>query len=185
MPKFLISTNFSYEIKDGGIKRRIRPIEFTDFFTKAGGVDVHYNGKHFTDDWTKEDWGGFDTTMALAAQTWLASLRKLPINPLTVSGWHKQFEQTHKRIVTGIIVENIENWCEEGFISLDEFKRNCQTFYDENNVMQKYRPSMQSFNDAIAEWCEKFNIEYVKDATDRVQNIQVRGKSFKRLLQKK
>lgn len=181
MPKFLISTNFSYEIKDGGIKRRVRPIEFTDFFTKVGGVDVFYNGKHFTDDWAVEDWGGYDTTMAISVQTWLACKRKLPTPVLTQGGWYKQFEHSYGRIVNGIIHENIEDWCVSGFVSNDVFKQDCQRYYDENNVIQKYRPSSFSFNEALEEWCRKFNIKYDKDTTDRVQMIVVRGRHFKKI----
>ncbi|MDO6575286.1 hypothetical protein, partial [Staphylococcus pasteuri_A] len=40
-PKFIVQTNFSYEVTDGGLRRRIIPIEFTNFFTQVGGLDVH------------------------------------------------------------------------------------------------------------------------------------------------
>lgn len=180
MPKFIISTQFSVDIKDGGIKRRVRTIEFTDFFTKAGGVDVHYQGKHFTDNWTEQDWGGYDTTMALSIQQWLKDNRKLTAPVLTISGWHKQFEQTYGRVINGIIQENIDIWCERKFITNDDFKKDCQTYYDENNIISKYRPSSYSFNDAIADWCKKFMITYDKDATERQQGIKVRGREFKK-----
>lgn len=178
MPKFMVSTNFSVDIKDGPIKRRVRVIEFTDFFTKSGGVDIYYDGRHFTDDWTDEDWGGYDTTMALSIQQWLKSGRKLKMPVLTNSGWQKQFEQTFGKTINGIIRENIETWKELQFVSNDKFKDDCNHYYSENNVAQKYRPSSYSINDAIADWCEKFGITYDKDAIERQQGIQVRGKAF-------
>jgi len=180
MPKFIISTQFSVDIKDGGIRRRVRPIEFTDFFTRAGGVDVYYNGIHFTDNWTTEDWGGFDTTMALAVQQWLKVGRKLTIPTLTHTGWLKQFEQTYGRTINGIIVENIDQWCESEFISLDRFKNDCSVYYNENNVQLKYRPTSFSFNDALTEWCKKHDIIFDKDATERENGFKVRGKSFRK-----
>ena len=70
MPKFLIQTNFSYEISDGGLKRRIKQIEFTDYFSKCGGVDIHFNA-HFPKDWNAEDWAGFDNIMASSIQLFL------------------------------------------------------------------------------------------------------------------
>lgn len=41
-----MQTNYSYEITDGGLKRRIIPLEFTNFFTDRGGLDVHFKA-HF------------------------------------------------------------------------------------------------------------------------------------------
>ncbi|MGK3946568.1 hypothetical protein ABK046_50445, partial [Streptomyces caeruleatus] len=44
MPKFIVLTNYGVDIKDGGVARRVKPgiIEFTDFFTHCGGIDVHF-----------------------------------------------------------------------------------------------------------------------------------------------
>src|SRR5690606_4959414 len=47
LPKIILQSNFSVDISDGGIKRRVRVCEFTDFFTVHGGVDVYYGGKYF------------------------------------------------------------------------------------------------------------------------------------------
>lgn len=174
----MISTQFSYEVKDGGLRRRIRPIEFTEFFTKAGGVDVYYEGAHFPQDWDDEDWAGFDTTMALAVQSWLATKRKLPIPKLTTSGWQKQFEHNYGRIISGIILENWAEWTAAVFVSNEEFKRNCDAYYYENNTQQKYKPSAYAFNEALDQYCIKMGYTYKKDAIDRIQNAQVRGKEF-------
>ena len=59
MPKFLINTNYSYDDADGGLKRRIKPIEFTPYYTLNGGVDA-VHGKMFPSEFTKEDWADFD-----------------------------------------------------------------------------------------------------------------------------
>lgn len=178
MPKFLISTNFSYEIKDGGIKRRVRAVEFTDFFTKAGGVDVYYGGKHFPNDWTEQDWGGYDTTMAMAIHQWLKQNRKLEMPVLTIGGWHKQFEQTYGRIINGIIEQFWEDWVQAGFISNDVFKNNCDQYYTDNNTMAKFRPSSYNFNEALAEYSKKMGYIFDKEATERGFGGTVRGRKI-------
>ena len=178
MPKFLISTNFSYEVKDGGIKRRIRPIEFTDFFTRNGGVDTYYQGKHFPNDWTDNDWGSFDSTIALGVQMWLSNNRKLPAYLLTSGGWSKQFEQTYGSTCADFIHENFEGWKNAEWLSNEQFKNDLDSFYTENSIPKNYQPSSKRLYEAIGEFCEKNKVEFTNSIIKRVGPLVVKGKQF-------
>jgi len=177
MCKFLISTNFSYEIKDGGLKRRIKPIEFTDFFTRSGGVDAYYKGCHFPNDWTAEDWGGYDTFMALAAQAWLKAERKLSSPILTSGGWQKQFEQTYGSNITEFITENYSDWMESGWVSNEDFKKQLFTYYDENNVPKSYQPGAKKIYDAIAAYCDHHGAKFENNYQKKTP-VNTKGKLF-------
>lgn len=182
MPKFLISTNFSYEVKDGGIKRRVLPLEFTDFFTKQGGVDTYYKGAHFPNDWNDKDWGGYDTFIAMAVQCWLAAGRKITPPPLTSGGWMKQFEQTYGITTTEFIESNFEYWIQKEWISNEDFKKELETFYNENNVPRHYQPSSKKLYDAMDEYCKNHGVKFVNGEVRRVSVSTVKGKLFTKML---
>lgn len=156
-PKFIVQTNFSYEITDGGLKRRIIHIEFTDFFTKCGGVDVHY-GKHFTKDWTNEDWYGFDTLIIESVQLYLSAGRKLTNTELTKTGWEKQFIYTFGRTTTDMIYEFSEGWFELKTVEISAINQQIQNYYIENNIAKSYQPSKVKINKAIEYYCRHLNI---------------------------
>lgn len=160
MPKFLIQTNFSIEIKDGGLKRRIKIIEFTDFFTKAGGIDVYFDA-HFPNEWDSEDWAGYDTVQASSIQKWLQAGRKIGKAALSETGWMKQFEQSYGAVATGFIKENIEEWVKSGYVTNEVFKQQMELYFTESNTPKFYQPSTNKINDAIIEWCKKHNFQYM------------------------
>lgn len=160
MPKFLVQTNYSIEIKDGGLKRRIKIIEFTDFFTRAGGIDVHFDA-HFPNDWNDEDWAGYDTIMAKAIQHWLKGGRKIGNSVLSTGGWLKQFEQSYGAIATGFIKEHIDGWIAAGYVANESFKSEFESYCAENNTPKHYQPSMNKINDALVEWCKHYEIQYM------------------------
>ncbi|MGN6296309.1 MAG: bifunctional DNA primase/polymerase [Ginsengibacter sp.] len=168
MPKLLLHTNYSVEITDGGLKRRVKIIEFTDFFTKAGGIDVHF-GVHFPNGWNNDDWNGYDTLISEAIQYWLKVGRKIGGVPLSESGWLKQFEQSWGAVVTAFIEENFSEWISRQRINNDEFKKRLEMFYRENNITSQYQPSMQKINLAIGEYCRYNGIEYKSDV-QRTEN---------------
>jgi len=162
MPKFLIQTNYSYEVTDGGLRRRIIGIEFTDFFTKAGGVDVHF-GCHFPKGWSIEDWQGFDNFIAGCIRDWIAGGNKLHPQEMTTGGWHKQFEQTWGAVITNFIEQEIEGYCSQSWVSNDQFKKDLETYYQENSITINYRPAMQRIVSAFREYSTKHNIEFLND----------------------
>lgn len=176
-PKFVVQTNYSYEITDGGLKRRIIPIEFSDYFTKSGGLDVHYQ-KHFPNDWSNQDYAGFDNYIAECVQLWLATGRKLTATELTDDGWHKQWEQTYGPITGGFILANIDNWLHAGEITNDAFKTLFDAYLFDNNISKNYSPKMDKVNSGIVEYAKKHGIIFEKDKPVRTVAGVVKVKKF-------
>jgi hypothetical protein len=171
-PKFIVQTNFSYDITDGGLKRRIVPIEFTDFFTKCGGLDVHFSC-HFPDGWLEEDFNGYDTFIAYSIQEWLKSGRKLTSPILTTGGWEKQFRQKFGEMLFGFITEYWNLWIEKQTVPNSEFNQDLERYAVENNINKIYYPSAMKTNTALKEWAEKRNYAIISDKTERtLQGIQ-------------
>lgn len=157
-PKFIVQTNFSYELTDGGLRRRIVHIEFTDFFTKSGGVDAHYK-KHFTRDWTSEDWWGYDSLIIESVQSWLKSGKKLSNTELTKTGWEKQFIHSFGRVACDLVYEFINGWIEMGQVDISQINAQITTYFNENNIGMKYQPSRIKTNKAIEYWCKHNGID--------------------------
>lgn len=177
MPKFLIQTNYSCDVADGGLKRRIRVIEFTDFFTKSGGIDVYFDA-HFPNDWNETDWAGFDTIMAKGIQYFINHNRKIGMMDLSGSGWVKQFEQTWGQVIYHFIKEYFPYWTKQEWISNDAFKQNLDDYYRENNTPITYRPSMMRINNAIKEYADWKNIQYHSDIVRKINSISARYRWF-------
>lgn len=176
-PKFLVQTNFSYEISDGGLRRRIIPIEFTDFFTHAGGLDVHY-GCHFPRGWTAEDWAGFDNFIAESIQSWIAAKRKLIAPTLTTGGWLKQFEQTFGTIIVGLIDEYWNSWIKRVEVTNSDFKIDLDRYYLEQNTPKPYQPSSRKINEALREWAKKHGYTFTSDHLKRENGVVQKSKLF-------
>lgn len=177
MPKFIIQTNFSYEVADGGLKRRIIPIEFTDFFTKAGGVDVHF-GCLFPQGWELSDWSGYDTFIAICIQDWLSSGLKLYPPALTEGGWHKQFEQTYGQVIIGIIDDYFDAWVSLQWVPNELLKEHCDRFYMENNTPKNYQPAMTRITLALKEYCLHHKKQLIVDIQKKVNGINKKFKWF-------
>jgi len=175
MPKFIIQTNFSYEVSDGGLRRRIIPIEFTDFFTKAGGIDVHF-GCHFPRGWTDEDWGDYDRIITQAVTIWLRNSLKLHRPDLSTGGWIKQFRQTWGAVISDLIEDKFEDWCMVGEISNEEWKRAIDAYYIDNTIPVTYRPSSKRLHKAIAAYCAHVSVEFTGNAS--MAGGIIKGKRF-------
>lgn len=171
MCKFVVNTNYSFEVSDGGLRRRLIPVEFTDYFTKKGGVDVEF-GVHFPKGWDITDWTGYDNLIALCVQEWLAGGLKLYAPPLTEGGWHKQFEQTWGQVVTGIIEELLEKWQDREWVSNHQFKEDIDGYFRENNTPLSYRPAMARILDGIKEWCHHFGYQFAANVLHRNELAQ-------------
>lgn len=145
-PKFIIQTNYSYDVTDGGLRRRIIPIEFSDFFTKCGGVDVHF-GCHFPKGWTLGDWNGYDSFIIECVKTWLGSDKKIKPMELSSGGTEKQLEQVYGVHAVDFIRTNYESWLEMGEVSVADFNLQKDAYLKENSV--KYPISNIRLNKAI------------------------------------
>jgi len=183
MPKFLIQTNFSPKITDGGLKRRIRIIEFTNFFTKCGGVDKHFNGCYFPDEWEQDDWSGFDGLMAEAVQHWLANGRYVPEPNLSDTGWAKQFENTYGELLVGFILGHIDDWLQRGFVSTEDFQAQKSKYLKDNdtsffNGKSKADASSIFINKAIKEYCDKEGFQFLGNHFKKINSIKVNGRWF-------
>lgn len=150
-PKLIVLTNFSYEVTDGGLKRRIIPIEFTDFFTKSGGIDTHF-GVHFPAGWSAEDWNGYDTLIMECIQEWLQAGRKLTAAPLTESGMEKQFEHTYGIHLTSFIRDNFDAWKGLEGIPSSDVTALLKNYWIENDVPVKFKSSTTKFVAALKEY---------------------------------
>lgn len=176
MPKFIVPTNFSYDGNEPGIKRRIRQLEFTSFFTVSGGVDVHY-GCHFPKGWNDEDWAGYDFIITTAIQKWISTM-KIPKVPLSAGGWSKQFEQNYGHTVSGFMKEYWATFVRLQFISLAQLNTWKDLYCKENDVVDKYKPTAHKLNKAMKEWAEYNGYTHNKEARDRTQPGEPRGHSF-------
>lgn len=178
LPKIIVNTNYSFEISDGGLKRRIIALEFTDFFTRCGGVKVHY-GKYFPDDWTDEDWAGYNWIMVNGIQAWLKGNLTLDHTVLTFGGWRKQFEQTYGVYSSEFIYENFDTWQSSGFVSNGAFKAQMEDFFNDRGVQKMYWPSSIKLNKALEDYAGRMNMEVNTQAVRRDGlNGLVKGKSF-------
>ena len=179
MPKLVFSTNYSYEETDGGIKRRIRPIEFTSFFTQAGGIDTHF-GKLFPYDWDALEWAAYDHFMHSAIQQYLAlGDGKVKIPPLSAGGWVKQFDQTYTFATRGFIQEYWEPWLRAGFVSNDIFKQSYDLYCNANGIAIRWRLTSYRLNAALSEWALHHGVIYTPDDLQRQNTILIRGKTFR------
>lgn len=177
MPKFIVSTQFSYEVTDGGLRRRIIPLEFTDFFTKSGGVDVYFK-KHFPQGWSAADWAGYDFFIAGCVQTWLRNGLKLSDASLSTTGKQKQFEQTYGRSLYEFFSDHIEEWVETGRVEINKFRQSWAEFCAENDIPKTFQPSTQKINNALSEFCAEKAIEFEASHQWFQSGIKFRGKLF-------
>jgi hypothetical protein len=168
--KFIVQTNFSYEISDGGLKRRIIPIEFTDFFTKAGGIDAHF-GCHFPTGWELEDWYNYDTVIIESIATWLALGKKLTTAILTETGWEKQFELSYGENITEFIKNNFYDWARRESIPAKEIKSELLKFYNELDTPKTYRASPKRLTLALKEYFKHYGYSLENNQLKRTASM--------------
>ncbi|MCW8314191.1 bifunctional DNA primase/polymerase [Sphingobacterium sp. InxBP1] len=156
MPKILINTNFSYEDSDGGLRRRIRPVEFTDYYTRHGGVDAVHN-KMFPSGFTKEDWKGFDDFVISSIQYHLQQGGKVELVELSNIGWDKKFSNQYGEKTLEFLKDNISHWLRMDFVEAGAFQRQ----YDEyvsGELKEKYKLSQKTLSNAVKEFCERHGL---------------------------
>lgn len=160
-PKIILQTNYSYELKDGGIKRRLIPVEFSNFFTECGGIDMHF-GCHFPKGWGAEEWADFDSVIAESIQLWLKGGLKLKAASLSGDGWKKQFKMVHGTVAVDLIDELLPKWIEKHAVNSKEFQEDLTNYYNENDIQFRYRPSKQKILKAVEEHCKQNKINFEK-----------------------
>ena len=176
MPKFVVQTNYSFEIKDGGLRRRIIPIEFTDFFTKTGGVDVHY-GKYFPQDWSATDWQGYDNYIAECIRLWLSNPKISP-SELSDTGWAKQFEINYGAATLEFFNDNIDAWLAAQDVTNADFAKAYDNYAHANGISPIYRKSSMSLTRALKEFCRYREILLAYDVQIKIDNQNHKCKRF-------
>ena len=172
LPKFLLSTNYSYAGNDGALKRRVIPLEFAPYFKLRGGVDEVYN-KHFPKDFDSHDWATFDNYIIYSIQKFL-QVRKLKPAELTDTGWAKQYKLTYSKH----IYDFISGFVRDGFFSSDDYRIAYNDFCQEEGTADRYKVTKPRMNDAMQDYCDHHGIEFDRRATSRVNGIVVRGLRF-------
>jgi len=158
MAKLGLSGNYSFDDSDPGIKRRLRIIEFTDFYTKNGGVKEVHDGKMFPKDWEKCEFEYFDNIMALCIQEYLEGDSIIDKNEISDTGWAKKQEQNYKHLYN-FIKENIDDWVSYGRVSNDYFNSCYFKFRNDSNIQKAL--SAFTINKALSEYCFHFGICFV------------------------
>lgn len=169
MPKFILQTNFGIGKKDGGLERRVRQIEFTDFFTKCGGVDIHFGGKRFPNDWEEEDWIGYDNFIFQCIQEWLSANRKVEKRNLSIGGLAKQFDSDHGEATRMFIEEHWEEWIKEVYVQSEKINKQYLTYCIDNGIIERYRKTSKSMTVALRDWCREKRYEFNPNTIKRLK----------------
>ena len=175
MAKIGGSSNYSFDDADPGIKRRVRAIEFTDYYTLRNGVSA-VTGKMFPNDWDHIDYILFDNFMMDCIRTYLSSNNKIEKKELSKGGWVKQFEQKYNHLYEFIAL-NIEGWKSLGGVRSELLGKNYDIFCHENNVT-KYKCSPKKINDALDDYCKHHKIGFKKGASCRDSTGVFTGRKF-------
>ena len=179
MPKFIAQTNYSVVCSDGGLKRRMIMIEFTDFFTNAGGVDVHFDGKLFPMDWTEADWAGYDNIIIESVQQYLKQGRKLKQKELSEDGWIKRFKLQYGQVAAGFVISNFDLIVKDRQITNTDLKALLINYYSENDIPLGRRPSAHKISSALNDYAIKHGLEVQADKTIRVNPMETcKGRIF-------
>lgn len=176
-PKIVFNTNFSYEDNDGGLRRRIRQIEFTNYYTLHGGVDV-VHGKLFPDGFTDEDMRGFDDFVMECIQYHLKQGCKIKKENLSSIGWDKKFINQYGDKTLEFFMDNINSWLVSEHVEVSNFQR----AYDEyvaTDLKEKYKLSQRTLNAALTDFCERYGIDFQQSIVKKVNSISKRVHVFK------
>lgn len=177
MPKFGGSTNFSYDDSDNGVGRRIRTIEFTNYFTLRGdgSISREYAGKMFPIDWDENDFSGFDGCVIHFIQEYLRGDCVINKPKMTSGGWVKQFKQMYTYLFE-FINEHIEKWVSEGELMTREFQNEHESFCKENGI--RHTRSYPSINDALKSYCEHYGYGFSANHLGSKGGVRVRCRKF-------
>ena len=144
------------------------PIEFTDFYTVRGGIDV-VHGCHFPKGWNDEEYVLFDNIIVKAIQSFLKAGCKLKAPELTAGGWEKQFKQVHGEMTWLFIQENWKEWIKRREVPVKEFNEAYDAFCEENSIGKNYKKSSTKLNKALSEWAKGHKADFVPSKEYRLK----------------
>ncbi|QQT26845.1 bifunctional DNA primase/polymerase [Sphingobacterium spiritivorum] len=163
-PKILMSTNFSCNITDGGLKRRVRTIEFTNFYSGPNGPNVVHE-KMFPHDFDDSDWKSFDDVIIESVQHHLKVNGIIKEQELSDSGWKKMFNNKYGEKTIEFIEDNIDKWLRLDFVEVKIFQ---QEYNEYLSLYEKQKLHPRLLNTALKEFCEKFNIKFQQSIVKKV-----------------
>lgn len=177
MPKLLMNTNYGFSEPDGGVKRRIRQLEFKPYYTIHGGVSTVHN-KLFPTDFSNQDWIGFDWFITECIQNFFKNECKIQKESLSEIAWEKMFKMEYTDTAYEFIEANIEHWKFKGFVPNTEFRDAYIDICREYDIPDKYRLSANKLNQAVVKYCEKFDYYVDISKVVKVNGMSTRGKEF-------
>ncbi len=178
MCKLLLNTNYSFDDADGGLKRRIRAVEFTNFYTVNGGID-NVHGKMFPGDFDANDWAGFDHCIAESIQLLLKDKGKLAAGELSRTGWEKKFKGQYGESTYEFIEDNISEWVKKEYVTTKAFKDLYHAFCEDNDINIKFRAGQKLMNSAIRDYCIKHDHYFNPKGQKKINSIKHKVKLFK------
>jgi hypothetical protein len=157
MAKLGASMNYSFDDADPGIKRRLRIVEFSDYYTTRGGVKT-VHGKMFPKDWSEEEFLLFDNIMMACIQEYLIGDCIIERTELSDGGWAKKQKQNYTHLYD-FIKDNIDDWVKLGRVSSKVLNDSYVAFRVDANINKPF--SSFKINLALAEYCMHFEIPFV------------------------
>ncbi|MCL7987758.1 bifunctional DNA primase/polymerase [Sphingobacterium sp. lm-10] len=176
-PKVVFNTNYSYEDSDGGLHRRFRPIEFTDYYTVNGGVDV-VHGKLFPDGFDSAEWKGFDDFVLGSIKYHLSQGCKIERIDLSDNGWEKKFTIQYGEKTLEFISDNISTWLASEYVEVSNFQKSYDD-YVATELKEKYKLSQRTLNSAVREFCERHEITFDQSVVKKITHTTKRVHVFK------
>lgn len=163
MPKFIGSTNFSFDILEPGIRRRVRQIEFSDYYIKRDGVST-VTGKRFptaskddVGDWDENEFRCFDNIMISCIQAYLKGKCRIEEAKMSDSGWSKQFELKFTHLYD-FFREKKDEWLFLKQVPNKLFNEHYDLFLRENNINK--RLSSHTINIALTEYFSHYSVDF-------------------------
>lgn len=182
MPKPVILTNYSYKVT-AGLERRIIDLEFNDYFSNIwGGVRKEFGcmfpGYDSLGDWNEDEWACFDNIVMEGISAFLKD-GELKQTILSEVGWKKQFMINNSHMLD-FIEDRIDDWCNMHNVGNEYFKKQYSEFCHELQIPQRFWLSTQRINQAIQDYCDRYNIEFNANHIYSENGVSIRGKKFER-----
>lgn len=202
LPKFTFNSNYGVPLLRGDIRRRVRVIEFTEFFNKTGGVAMHYasvneglpidymfpNGKSLSLNaelkpnashrhcWDDGEYVAFFNIMFQSVSVYIKGGMMLPEEEMTENGWNKNFTHTHGDGELAYMETNFELLIGKSMSNVDVYNHYI-AFCSEAGIPPIYRKSSKAHTAALRDWAKTHGVDIQENVS---VGLGVRGKRFER-----
>lgn len=148
-PSFLLSTNYSVNLEGNHGKRRVRTVEFSNFFHPSNTVEQHF-GHLFFDGWSKEQYTLFYDFMMLCVSTYLEH---------GITEAYTSTTLTKKELKIRLTPEFLEFFESIDLGTANMFEDLYNGFLNESGY-EKKEYSVKRFRTALVMACEKLNLTF-------------------------